>query len=104
MTDKMLGMLGLAVRAGKVQFGVYKTEEAILQKKARLVVAAQDMGASNLRSITAKCQHAGIPLIRYGQRDALGHALGKKDLPVVAVCDNHFAAAIVKLNGGNPND
>ena len=65
MNDKLLGMLGLAVRAGKVSFGVFMTEKLVDEGKARLVIAASDIGASNKRRLEAKCSHAGVRIIYY---------------------------------------
>lgn len=100
MNDRLLGMLGLAVRAGKVSFGVFMTEKALDEGRAQLVVAAADMGASNRRRIENKCAEYDVPLIFYSDKAALSHAAGKKDMPVAGICDEGFAKAIVKIYGG----
>lgn len=96
MNDKILGMIGLAVRAGKVNFGVFMTEKALDEGRAELVIASEDIGASNCRKIEGKCQNYGKSLIFYSDRASLSRALGKKDVPVVAICDEGFAKAIMK--------
>ena len=96
MNDRLLGMLGLAVRAGKVQFGVFMTEKAIDEGRAQLVISAEDIGASNRRRIESKCLQDGISLIFYSDKESLSRALGKKNVPVVAVCDENFSKAIEK--------
>jgi len=100
MNDRLLGMLGMAVRAGKVNFGVFMTEKALDDGSARLVIAAEDTGASNRRKIEAKCAQRGVDLIFYSDKESLSQAIGKKDVPVVAVCDEGFGKAIVKIYGG----
>ena len=100
MNDRLLGMLGLAVRAGKVASGVFLTEKALDEGKAALVVAAEDIGASNRRRIENKCKEWDVPLIFYSDKVSLSHAAGKKDMPVIAVCDEGFKSAIVKIYGG----
>ena len=96
MNDKVLGMLGLAVRAGKVAFGVFLSEKALDEGRAQLVIAAEDIGASNRRRIENKCNENGVKLIFYSDKETLSHAAGKKNMPVAAVCDENFAKAIVK--------
>lgn len=100
MNDRLLGMLGMAVRAGKVSFGVFMTEKALNDGKAHLVVAAEDMGASNRRKIEGKCREWNTDLIFYSDKESLSRAIGKKNVPVVAVCDEGFSKAIVKIYGG----
>lgn len=100
MNDRLLGMLGLAVRAGKVAFGVFMTEKALDEGRAHLVIASEDIGASNRRRIENRCGEWGVQLIFYSDKASLSRAAGKKDMPVAAVCDEGFAKAIVKIYGG----
>lgn len=100
MNDRLLGMLGLAVRAGKVRFGVFMAEKALDEGIAHLVIASEDIGASNRRRIENKCKQCGIQLIFYSDKETLSRAAGKKNMPVAAVCDEGFSKAIVKIYGG----
>lgn len=105
--DKLLSMLGLAVRAGKVRFGVYLTERALAQGNAAAVVAAADLGKDNSKKIKHGCAEAGVPLVFWSNKTELGKALGKKDAAVVCICDENFARAVVKLSKGKeglPNE
>ncbi len=103
MTDKILGMTGLAVRAGKVKFGAFLTMAACDEGKAKLVIIPEDLGNSNRRSIEAKCKNTSVPLIVVSDRASLGKAVGKKDVTALAVCDENFKSAILKLHGGGVN-
>ncbi len=96
MNDRVLGMIGLAVRAGKVRFGVFMTERAIDEGCASLVIASEDIGASNRRRIENRCKECNVELMFYSDKKTLSRAAGKKDMPVLAVCDEGFAKAIVK--------
>ncbi len=96
MNDRLLGLFGLAVRAGKVAFGVFMTEKALDEGRAELVIAAEDIGASNRRRIENKCNEWDVKLIFYSDKASISRAAGKKDMPVAAVCDEGFAKAIVK--------
>lgn len=96
MNDRLLGMIGLAVRANKAAFGVFMTEKAIDEGRASLVIAAEDIGTSNRRRIEGKCYAEGIKIIFYSDKASLSRAAGKKDMPVIAICDEGFARAIAK--------
>ncbi len=102
MNDRILGMLGLAVRAHKVSTGVFLTEKALDEGTCELVVMAEDIGQSNKRKIEGKCTMWDVPIIYYSNKQILSHATGKKDMPVIGILDRGFAEAIVKLknNGG----
>ena len=100
MNDKLLGMVGLAVRANKTAFGVFMTEKALDEGRARLVIASEDIGASNKRRIENRCIENNVRLIYYSDKASLSHAAGKKEMPVIAICDDGFADAILKKYGG----
>lgn len=103
MTNKILGMIGLAVRAGKVKFGVFLTSASCDSGKAKLVIIPTDIGASNRRSIEAKCKATKTPFISVSDKESLSKAVGKKDTVALAVCDESFSSAILKLYGGGIN-
>ncbi len=93
-------MTGLAVRAGKVKFGVFLTLAACDEGKAKLVIMPSDIGASNRRSIEAKCKNTSVPCICVADKASLSKAVGKKDVVALAICDENFKSAILKLYGG----
>ncbi len=103
--DKFLGTVGLAMRAGKVRCGVFLTKRCVESGEAKLVVASEDIGESSRRKIEGICKMSGVPLIYHSTTEELGRSVGKKDVPVVCVCDDNFAKAI-SLNGkeGLPNE
>ena len=100
MNDRLLGMIGLAVRANKAAFGVFMTEKALDDGRARLVIASEDIGASNKRRIENRCSEYNTKLIYYSDKASLSRAAGKKDMPVLAILDDGFAEAILKKYGG----
>ncbi len=104
MTNKILGMTGLAVKAGKVRFGVYLTLSSCDSGKAKLVIIPSDIGGSNRRSIEAKCKNTSVPCIVLSDKAALGKACGRESVSALCVCDENFGNAILKIYGGGVND
>lgn len=96
-------MTGLAVRAGRVKFGVFLTLAACDEGKAKLVIIPSDLGASNRRSVEAKCKNTNVPCIAISDKKSLGKALGKENVAALAICDENFKSAILKLYGGGVN-
>ena len=100
---KILNMIGLAVRAGKVKFGVFSASLACDKGQAQLVVIPSDLGGSNKRSIEGKCKSTLTPIIVVGDKEALSKACGRENVTAVAICDENFKSAILKLHGGGVN-
>lgn len=99
MTDKIYGMLGLAVRAGKVVFGSEAASDAVRNQKAHLVILAEDASDRTKKLMNNKCKSFNVPLFEYGTIMDLGSKLGKKRVSCVAVKDKGFAEEIIrKLN------
>ena len=95
--DKVLGMLGLAQRAGKVKSGSFLTESAIVAGKAKLVIFhAGDLSETG-RRLMRKAEEKHIPYLFYTDKESLGRALGKAERSCLAVTDPGFAAQLQKL-------
>lgn len=95
--DKLLSMLGLAKRAGKVSTGAFICRKAISSRRARLVLLASDASENTKKAISDPCRHYGVKLIEYSDMESLGHATGGGDRAVVSVNDCNFAKAILDI-------
>ena len=104
--DSFLGMLGLAMRAGKLRCGAYSVKRAAEDGSAKLVVAAENIGADNRSRIESLCKELDIPLAYHSTTEELSRSVGKKNVPVVCICDDNFAAGVRKYIGkdGLPNE
>ena len=96
--NKLLGMLGLAKRAGKVSTGTFICEKMIKSNTARLVILAEDASENTEKAIKNACDYYGTKLIKCSNKADLGHFSGAKaDRAVVCVNDNNFAKAILDI-------
>lgn len=98
--DKLLGMVGLAMRARKVAAGTeIVTEKIKSQKGVKLVLIASDVSDNTLKKLVNCCEYYEKEYVRlqYTQ-DELSHAIGKSCLTSsVAILDRNFSEAIKKL-------
>lgn len=94
--DKALSMMGLAQRAGKVVSGEFSTEKAVKQRKAKLVVVAGDASDNTKKMFSDSCRYYEVPIYFYGDKDTLGHTIGKQFRASLAVLDEGFAKQIEK--------
>lgn len=96
MQDKVLSLLGLAAKAGKLVTGGFSVEEAVKSRKARVVILAADAQQNTVKKFTDKCRHNNIPLRFYGTKEELGRAAGKETRACAAVTDRGFAQSLLK--------
>lgn len=94
--DKVLSMLGLAAKAGKVASGEFSTEKAIKTHKACLVIVAEDASDNTKKAFRDSCNYYQVPFAVYGTKETLGHSIGKQMRASLAVLDAGFGSEIVK--------
>lgn len=104
--SELLGLLGLARRAGAVASGTEAVRRAIREGEARLVLTAGDASSVQLDKIRKAMRDRPIPQASLGDRSTLGAAIGFAPVSAVAVKDPSFAARLLEgLNasagGGN---
>jgi len=97
---QVAGWLGLAQRAGKACSGDVATRLAMQSGRARAVVVAYDAGSSTARRFAELCRQTNCPLVRWGDKVALGRALGRPPRSVAAVTDAALAGGLVRLVDG----
>ena len=94
--DKVLSLLGLAMKAGKVSSGETAAESAVKSGKAYLVIVANDASDNTRKHFSDMCVFRDIPFIQYSDKENLGRALGKDLRSNLAITDKGFADAIIK--------
>ena len=95
--DRMLSMIGLATKAGKVASGEFSTERAIKSHKATMVIVANDASDNTKKKFTDMCSWYKVPIIFAGTKESIGKAMGKEIRASFALLDSGFADMIQKL-------
>ena len=97
--NKIYSMIGLAMKAGKVVSGEFAVEKAIKDGKAFLVIIAEDASENTKKHFTDMCVYRNISYQIWGEKDTLGHMIGKAERASLAVTDQGFATSIQKYFG-----
>ena len=97
---RMLGTLGLAMRAGQVASGEFMTIKAIREKKAKLVIVASDASDLTKKKFIDSCNYYHVPIVCTEDKETLGRALGKRERASAAVLDEGFAGSIQRIITG----
>ncbi len=99
MNDPVLFAVSLAMKAGKLTSGETAVLDSVLKEKAKLVILASDASDNTKKRFHDKCAYRQIPVLEYGTRETLGHAVGKEMRSSMAVLDDHLKTLILsKVN------
>jgi ribosomal protein L7Ae-like RNA K-turn-binding protein len=97
--QKLLGLLGLARRAGKLAVGFTAVEKIVRRGESPMVIVASDMGASQMSKVNRWEPLRGT-LNDVFTAEELALAMGREKLSVVGVSDAGFVKGIKKLVAG----
>ncbi len=94
--SKILSLLGLARRAGKLTSGYDACVETVKKKTAFLVVFSVEMSEKTKKNIAYETEKMSVPTITIQSSiEEISKAIGKK-AGVVAITDKDFAKGIIK--------
>ncbi len=102
--EKILGALGLARRAGKLETGGEVCEEKIRSGGTVLAVLACDVSENSEKKLHAAMRAKEVPyIVLPTDKKQLGARLGKSSFCVAcAICDEGFAKIVYKALGKEP--
>ena len=106
---KVYFLIILSMRAGKVKSGEFATMEAIRGKTAYLVIVTEDASDNTIKQFSDKCKYYDVPIAFFGDKESLGHAIGKGVRTSLAITDLGLSKSLRKnllteeTGGGNVN-
>ena len=95
--DRMLNMLGLCARAGRLVTGEKACVQAIRAGGAHAALLDGAASANAVKAVGQACRTHGVPLVRTGEYE-LGDAIGKPGRMAAGVTDAKMAQRIIELN------
>ena len=94
--QKVLNLLGLAQKAGKITSGNDLVLGSIKQEQAKLVFLAQDASENTVKELTFMTNKYDLTLVEELTDVELSQAIGKQR-KILAVTDRGFANPLLKL-------
>ena len=94
--SKVFSYIGLAMKSGNLVSGGFATEKAIKDYKAKVVIAADDLSENSRKKYDQMCEYYHVPMLYYGTKEELGHAIGKEYRAVLAIVDQGLAKAVIQ--------
>lgn len=93
--DRLLGLVGLGVRAGRVVTGVDATRALLQRGQARAIVLAADASERALGKVVRLASATGIPVLTGPVAEELGARIGRPPVMVVGVRDRDLAKGML---------
>ncbi|MDD6616950.1 MAG: ribosomal L7Ae/L30e/S12e/Gadd45 family protein [Lachnospiraceae bacterium] len=94
--DNVLSLVGLARKAGKVAAGEFQTEQAVRSGAACLVIVSSEASENTKKKFSNMCTFHKVPVYFYGDKEALGAAIGCEFRASLAILDQGLAASVMK--------
>lgn len=99
---KILGLLGLARRAGKVAFGTEMVTGLIEKKKVKLLIIATDASERTKKNFRQLAEEKQIPIREIETIEEISRAIGQTNKAVLGITDTNFSKEMIKsIDGGD---
>lgn len=100
--NKIYGLLGLSMKAGKLVFGTESCIDMLNKRKIKLLILAEDSSERTIGNFKQKCVECKVPYYIVGSKDEISKSIGKNNKAVLGIKDKNLAEAIKKiLDGGD---
>ena len=95
--EKLMSLLGLAQKAGKVVSGETAVENAVRGGKARLILVASDASENAKKNYRDMATHYRVEYQEQLTKAQMGHCTGKAQRAALALNDAGFCSAVKKI-------
>ena len=95
--NRLLSMVSLAKKAGKLVTGEEGCEKAIQKGQAILLLVATDASANTKKKFTNKTTFYKVPMYSLFTKDEMGGAIGTHSRATIAVVCENFAKKISEI-------
>ncbi|WEG72756.1 YlxQ-related RNA-binding protein [Vagococcus intermedius] len=95
-SQKVLNLLGMATRAGKLVSGEELTIADIRSQKAKIVFVATDASPNTIKKIQDKSAYYNVKCVNEFTQLELSQAVGRSRM-ILGVCDQGFAKKFQEL-------
>ena len=100
INKKILGLIGLSAKAGKISFGADSVETQIRKRKINLVIIAENSSERTKDKFKKLSEENDIPYIIVGEIDELSKAIGKSNKVIIGIKDLNLSKEIQKISNG----
>ena len=100
--NKVYGLIGLSMKAGKLVFGTESCWDMINKRKIKLIILAEDSSQRTIDNFKKRCKENNIPVYIFGNKESISKSIGKNNKTVLGIKEKNLAEAIKGiLDGGD---
>ena len=94
--QKIMNLLSMAQRANQVVSGEFAAQKALQEKRAKLLLVAEDAAEETRKSYAELAERYTVPFHYLLTREQLGQCIGKNFRAAAVLLDSGFSKAIEK--------
>lgn len=94
---KLVALLGMAQKAGKVASGEFAVDKAVKSGKSKLILIATDVSENTRKGYKDMSGYYKVPCYEVLPKQQLGLCIGKDRRAALAILDQGFAKAILGI-------
>ena len=98
--ERILGLIGLCRKSGKLTFGTQACIEAINRKKIKLIIVANDASDRTKQNFTYQCDKNNIQIRIFSKIEDLSKVIGQNNKAVLGIKEKNLSNQIMKLIDG----
>lgn len=92
--DSVLSLISIAKKAGRIAAGEFQTENAVKSGAATLVIISSEASKNTEKKFRNMCAFYEVPVAVYGEKEALGMAIGCEFRATLAVLDQGLGKSV----------
>lgn len=93
--DKVLNLISIATKAGKVKTGEFLTTKTLQEGLGYLVIIATDTSEKSTKRLMGISENYECKSVIYGTKEELGRFTGKTEKSVIVITDEGLAKALL---------
>lgn len=96
MNEPIYRLLGLCMKAGRLLSGSEQIKTAVKDGKGILLILAEDSSERTKEEYIRLAKLSGITWRIFGEKEKLGHAVGKDIRAAILISDSGFGTSLLK--------
>ena len=90
MNKKLLSILSICQKAGKIVSGEFAVEKSLQEGSALYVIITKDASDNTKKKFENKAFYYKVESVIYGEKETISHSIGKVNRSVFAILDDGF--------------
>ncbi|MDP8269228.1 MAG: ribosomal L7Ae/L30e/S12e/Gadd45 family protein [Candidatus Tenebribacter davisii] len=99
MEDKVINILHMARKAGKLKSGFDACERSCFSNNAKLIIYASDLAEKRIKNLMNIANASNIKIIKFGSKSLFGKEFNIRDIGIICIEDVNLAKGILRSIG-----